>query len=121
MRRAIVVGAVVALFVSGYAAGNAGLRIIRLQSGQRVRIGSVLVIDVSKPKVKTVTTRLTRTVTVTATATVAATSTAPPPTPTTAPGTTTSPPPQGPCGTRLGQQPLADLRVVWIVFENKSY
>jgi hypothetical protein len=120
MRRAVVVGAVLALFAGGYAAGNAGLRIIRLHTGQRVRIGTVLVIDVSKPKVRTVT--VTRTVTTT----VAATSTAAPttmPPPTTSPATTTGPQPQPqrPCGTRVGQQPFTDQRVVWIVFENKSY
>src|SRR5437763_13750340 len=120
MRRAMVVGAVLALFAAGYAAGNAGRRIIRLHTGQRVRIGNVLVIDVSKPKVRTVT------VTRTATTTVAATSTATPttmPQPTHAPATTPGPhpQPQGSCGTRVGQQPLTDQRVVWILFENKSY
>ncbi|HMC69583.1 MAG TPA: hypothetical protein VKJ07_10545, partial [Mycobacteriales bacterium] len=88
-----------ALFAAGYAAGNAGLRIIRLHTGQRVRIGNVLVIDVSKPKVRTVT--VTRTVTTTVAG--------------------PHPQPQGSCGTRVGQQPLIDQRVVWIVFENKSY
>src|SRR5690348_3171906 len=119
MRRAVVVGAVLALLAAGYAAGSTALRIVRLHSGQRVRIGNVLVIDVSKPKVRTVT--VTKTVTTTIAATTAAPTTMP--LPTTAPATTTSPQPQpqGPCGTRVGQQPFTDQRVVWVLFENKSY
>lgn len=123
MRRAVVVGAVLALLAAGYAAGSTALRVIRLHAGQRVRIGNVLVIDVSKPKVQTVT--VTSTVTTSVAATTAVPTTMPPPA--TAPATTTSPQPQpqpqpqGPCGTRVGQHPFTDQRVVLILFENKSY
>jgi hypothetical protein len=125
MRRAVAVGFVLALFAAGYAAGSAGLRIIRLHAGQRVRVGNVLVIDVTKPKVKTKTVTVTVTV-AGSTSTAPSTSSPPtateppPPTTTTAPTTTNGQPP-GPCGTMVGRQPLTEQRVVWIVFENKSY
>jgi hypothetical protein len=131
MRRLLVLIGVLALFAAGYAAAGGRLRIIRLHGGESVTIGRVKVVDVARVKV------VRETVTETVTTTVADTTspsggsstaggggshpTTTPPQTTAAPGTTTTAPPAGPCGTRIGQQPLTYAHVVWIVFENKSY